>query len=290
MRENIVDVRAIAAKFPSQSTAFARPTPVERGTFEGELLRATQPTLLGGLAKSWPAYQRWTFDFLATAGTGIPVVATKSIVETAKTRRVTLDMGDYIRSVLAGDEAVAGGQNQTYVSFLPLFEVLPKLKADVPFGELFLPRTICDPHAWIGPAGTITGLHCDNFPNLLIQLRGRKGLLLFPPSPLNRLYQSSKSDFGATLSLVDLRAPDWQRFPRLRELTPVVVILHEGDAIYIPPGWWHYVVSETPSVTLSIFAGRVRHMLRGVGPQLFHFLLHQAGLYARGNCVCHNPA
>jgi lysine-specific demethylase 8 len=285
----VVDVRSIAAKFPTHSLIDERHEPVIPGTFERDLLRSPRPLLLHGIAQRWTAFERWTFEFLAREGKGVQVVATKSVVETARTRRATVDLGDYVRSLLAEDRAVTGGPDQTYVSFLPLFEVMPQLKADIPMREVFGPLTITSQSAWIGPAGTITGLHTDNFPNLLTQLRGRKGLILFPPSPLNRLYLSPKFETGTVLSAVDLREPDWVRFPRLRELVPIVCILEAGDAIYIPAGWWHYVVSETPSISLTSFAGYVSHVVRGLFWQAPLILLHLAGLYKRGNCICHNP-
>lgn len=288
-RDDIVDVRSIAARFPSQSPIDERHEPVTRGTFEKELLRSPRPVRIHGLAKSWRASERWTFEFFAREGRGVPVVATRSVVETARTRRVDVDLGDYVRSLLAQDGTVTGGPQQTYVSFLPIFEVMPQLKADIPMRELFGPLTITSQSAWIGPAGTITGLHTDHFPNLLTQLRGRKGVILFPPSPLDRLYRSPKFEVATTLSPIDLREPDWERFPRLREQRPLVCILEAGDGLYIPTGWWHYVVSETPSISLTTFAGYLRHAVRGLLWQAPLILLHQAGLYKRGNCICHNP-
>lgn len=279
-----LNVRAIAAQFPAHCPVDERHEPVARGTYERELLPAPRPVLLRRLAVAWPASRRWTFDYLAARGQGVEVVATRSLVETEKTVRETVELRAYIQSVLGG--AAADGQN--YVSYLPLFEALPELKADVPFAELYGSFLLKDLAAWIGPAGTVTGLHDDTLPNLVAQIRGRKGLLLFPPSPLDRIYRSAKFDFGTHLSLVDLCRPDFARFPRLRELRPLVAVLEEGDGLYIPPAWWHFVVAETPSVTLSLFAGSLRQALRRVLPQVPQLLLHRAGLYAQGNCVCHN--
>lgn len=288
-RDALVDVRSIAALFPTQSTVDERHEPITRGTFERELLRTPRPVLMRGMAKSWRAYHRWTFEFFAREGRGVEAVATQSVVETARTKRVNVDLGDYAQRLLDSDASVKGGQDQNYVSFMPLFEVMPQLKADIPMRELFGPLTLTSQSAWIGPAGTITGLHQDSFPNFLTQLRGRKGLILFPPKPLDRLYLNPKFEVGTTLSLVDLRKPDWERFPRLRELTPLVCILEEGDAVYIPVGWWHYVVSEMPSITLTTFAGYVTHVVQGLLFQAPLILLHELGLYKRGNCICHNP-
>jgi hypothetical protein len=53
---------------------------------------------------------------------------------------------------------------------------------------------------------------------------------------------------GAPMSLVRLHAPDFERFPRFREALKAAVTaeLAPGDAIYIPPLWWHHVESLEP--------------------------------------------
>ena len=53
---------------------------------------------------------------------------------------------------------------------------------------------------------------------------------------------------GTPISLVSFREPDFARFPRFREALSAahVAELEPGDAIYIPPLWWHHVESLDP--------------------------------------------
>ena len=48
--------------------------------------------------------------------------------------------------------------------------------------------------------------------------------------------------------MVDLRNPDFDRFPRFREAlkTAQVAELEPGDAIFIPSMWWHHVEALAP--------------------------------------------
>jgi Cupin-like domain len=53
---------------------------------------------------------------------------------------------------------------------------------------------------------------------------------------------------GAPMSLVQLHAADFGRFPRFRQALAAAVCaeLAPGDAIFIPALWWHHVASLEP--------------------------------------------
>jgi hypothetical protein len=102
------------------------------------------------------------------------------------------------------------------------------------------------PRLWVGNRVT-TPAHFDEFHNVACVIGGRRRFTLFAPEQVRNLYVGPL-DFaptGAAISLARLDRPDDPRFPRLRlaleqsqsaELAP-------GDAIYIPPMWWHHVAS-----------------------------------------------
>jgi len=39
------------------------------------------------------------------------------------------------------------------------------------------------------------------------------------------------------------------QFPEYKKATPFVFILHPGEVILIPKGWWHYAVALETSIT-----------------------------------------
>jgi hypothetical protein len=102
------------------------------------------------------------------------------------------------------------------------------------------------PRIWLGNAMT-TPTHIDEWCNVACVVAGRRRFTLFPPEQIGNLYVGPL-DFaptGAPMSLVQLHAPDFARFPRFRDALGAAqsAELAPGDAIYIPPLWWHNVES-----------------------------------------------
>jgi hypothetical protein len=102
------------------------------------------------------------------------------------------------------------------------------------------------PRIWLGNSIT-TPTHLDEWNNIGCVVSGRRRFTLFPPEQLVNLY-IGPLDFaptGAPMSLVSLHDPDFTRFPRFRAALTAAVSadLGPGDALYIPPLWWHHVES-----------------------------------------------
>jgi Cupin-like domain len=105
------------------------------------------------------------------------------------------------------------------------------------------------PRIWLGNAIT-TPTHLDEWNNIGCVVSGRRRFTLFPPEQIANLY-IGPLDFaptGAPMSLVSLRDPDLTRFPRFSQALSAAVVaeLGPGDAIFIPPLWWHHVESLEP--------------------------------------------
>ena len=125
-------------------------------------------------------------------------------------------------------------------------DCLPGFSAENPLSVLdsdVLPRI------WLGTAIT-TPTHLDEWNNIGCVVCGRRRFTLFPPEQIANLY-IGPLDFaptGAPMSLVRLHEPDLEHFPRFREALAAAVTaeLGPGDAIFIPPLWWHHVESLEP--------------------------------------------
>ncbi|CAK0868843.1 unnamed protein product [Prorocentrum cordatum] len=94
-----------------------------------------------------------------------------------------------------------------------------------------------------GVAGGFSPCHYDPQDNLFAQVRGYKRVLLFHPRHWPRLYPWPVHHPQDRQSRVDFEGPDLASFPRFSELRGcgLEAVLGPGDALRIPPCWWHHV-------------------------------------------------
>ena len=125
----------------------------------------------------------------------------------------------------------------------PIAACLPGLLENhvVPFLEPAI-----QPRIWIGNKVT-TPAHFDEYHNVACVACGVRRFTLFAPEQAPNLYVGPL-DFaptGAAIGIARLDRADDPRFPRLKLALAQAQIaeLQPGDAIYIPPMWWHHVES-----------------------------------------------
>jgi mannose-6-phosphate isomerase-like protein (cupin superfamily) len=98
----------------------------------------------------------------------------------------------------------------------------------------------------VGNEGVVD-THYDGTDNIACVLAGRRRFTLFGPEQTSNLYPGPLefTPAGVPVSLVNLRKPDFDRYPRFRTAldNAYCVELAPGDALFIPMLWWHHVES-----------------------------------------------
>ena len=105
------------------------------------------------------------------------------------------------------------------------------------------------PRLWLGNA-TRVSTHYDMSANIAVVVAGRRRFAIFPPDQVGNLYVGplETTMAGQPSSMVDLEHPDLDRHPRFAAAlaTMQVAELEPGDALFMPPLWWHDVRASGP--------------------------------------------
>ncbi len=133
-----------------------------------------------------------------------------------------------------------------YIGSTDLDTYLPGLRRD---NDLSLPPASAGQTAplasiWIGNR-TVAATHYDLSNNLAVCLVGQRRFTLFPPGQVANLYPGplEPTPGGQVVSMVDLRAPDLDRYPRYAAALEQAQVadLTPGDVLFYPALWWHNV-------------------------------------------------
>jgi hypothetical protein len=140
---------------------------------------------------------------------------------------------------------------------------------------------------FVGGRGHVTLLHYDMWHGLLFQLVGTKHLVMFAPKATRYLYARSRFEFRIRRTATLLPSPLSQlhpgSFPNIALAPRWELTLHEGDAVYIPPFWWHEVTCTSASVSAAV---RYRPNWRELATSsLFPLAVYQARWHMRERFV-----
>lgn len=241
---------------------------MSRQRFEAEVLPAYEPAVLRGLVAGWP---------LVGAG--------RQGLEAALRYLAGFDAGAVVDALLARPDALRAfgyGPGLEGFNFLrdrrplaalfeqfwryaqfpeppslavqsaPIAEALPGLEAA---NVNPLLEASVAPRLWMGNRGT-TPAHFDSSHNLACVAAGRRRFMLLPPQSAPDLYLGppDTAPTAAPMTVAHLHAPDFERFPRLRQALDAALVaeLAPGDAIYIPPLWFHQVESLDPQLNILV--------------------------------------
>ena len=238
-----------------------------------------EPYLIKSYAVSWYAYKNWSFDYLKNLDSELLVNTIKGYYS-EKMEIIPCKLKDYIEKILKNDTS-------TYLALFHIFKAFPDLKKHIEYTEIKKHSIYYNLLSWIGPKGAMTGFHADWSENINISIKGEKFFYLVSPEYNKCMYPSEKFERATTLSQVNLKKVDENKFPLFKNAKIIKVNLKEGDALYIPRGWWHCAEALTPTINISLHYWNFINFFRDLTFHASKMLLHNVGLYKKNNCVCH---
>ncbi len=211
---------------------------------------ANVPLLIRDMAAHWPALRKWSLDYFEqTLGNA------KVEVQFDRDRNSDYEINkDAHRKVMAFHEYIAllRKDEETNNYYLTASNtdtntaaLAPLWKDISPFAGYLTPEPTAG-YLWLGPKGTLTPFHHDLTNNLLVQVSGRKHVVLAPGFEVDRMRNSQHcfSDWSVDPKAA-FSAPEGQR-PTMLEC-----VIGAGDALFLPVGWWHFVKGVDMSFSMS---------------------------------------
>lgn len=230
--------------------------------FIDEIVPAYRPVILRGLVTDWPAVAaghkgpQAMADYIRRFDSGRPAKVFAAAPEIDGRFFYTRDYHGFnfkpaqVLLPLLLDALVAEADNPRAPALYAGAASAPENYAGwIEENPLPLATPDATPRLWIGNASRIS-THYDVSSNIAAVVAGRRRFALFPPDQIANLYIGPLENTisGQPVSMVDLEAPDYDRYPRFATAlaTMQVAELEAGDALFVPSLWWHDVRASGP--------------------------------------------
>ncbi len=239
--------------------AIERRTGLTKQEFEKDYQELRKPVIFTDLATSWPATQKWTFDWLRTNYGHLNVrlydnnfrnPGKNYLVPTIKK-----SFGEYL-------DIIESGPSELRLFLYNIFKDAPEMAND------FSMPTITDgflknyPLMFFGGQGAKVDLHydLDCAAVFITQFQRKKKIILFPHDQGDYLYQHPFT----VQSEVDFENPDYEKHPALKLAQGYEAVLEHGETLFMPSQMWHYMYYTEGSFSLSLRRHSIQTRALGV--------------------------
>lgn len=210
-----------------------------------------KPVVFEKLTESWPARKKWTIDYIEkVAGhKTVPLYDSKPAKEKKHQHAAAVYMP--LKNYLG---LLHQGENDLRLFFYNILAEVPELTDDFDYPDIGLKFFKKLPVLFVGGKGAKVQMHFDiDFADIfLCHFGGKKRVILFPQQQTQYLYHVPFS--FSSLFDVDYDHPDYEKYPALSYLKGEVTELNHGDVLYIPPGYWHYIVYQETGFSMALRA------------------------------------
>ncbi len=231
---------------------------ISAADFKKNYYQPSLPIVIRGLAKKWPAYNKWNWDYFKSIVGDKEVGIYNNVKSDAYTPVNKADsyttFGEYIDMIRKGPAAWR-------IFLFNIFSHAPQLVNDFSYPDHLMKGFIKRvPMLFTGGQGSITHIHFDiDLSHILhTQFAGRKRVLLFPNEEQYKLYRKpfevlSIADFSNYYDAEKSKL-DTNKFPATELATGYDIILEPGDTLFMPGGYWHHMEYLESGFAMSLRA------------------------------------
>lgn len=225
---------------------------ITKEEFFEKYLKPRKPVVIKNMARKWPAYQKWTMDYMkqAVGDVEVPLYDSSKADPAAPINASAAKMkfADYIDLI------------EKEPTDLRIFLFDPIKQASKLLDDYIFPKDLMGgfldkyPNMFFGGKGSVTFLHYDiDMAHIFhTHFNGRKHILLFDYKWKDRLYQIPYATYA--LEDYDIENPDFTKFPALDGVEGIECYLEHGDTLFMPTGWWHWMKYLDGSFSISLRA------------------------------------
>ncbi|XP_067843909.1 tRNA wybutosine-synthesizing protein 5 isoform X2 [Heptranchias perlo] len=236
---------------------------VDKETFLREIYPLRKPAVLKGIHLG-TCTSKWTVDYLSTTGGSQEVK-----IHVASVPQMNFINKNFIYRTLPFDVLVKRAAEETHTEYFisedekyylrslgvdqrkdiaDITKQFPSLAKDISIPEFFEKNQFFSSVFRISSLGLQLWTHYDVMDNLLIQVTGRKRVVLFSPQDAPYLYLT-----GDKSEVLDIDTPDLGKYPQFAKAQCYECQLDPGDVLYIPALWFHNTVAKEFGVGVNVF-------------------------------------
>lgn len=220
---------------------------ITKEEFQHEYVQNHKPVVLKNYSSKWPAKQKWNFNYFKAAYGHIEVpLYEEAFADSGKSyldAQSKMKFKDYL-------DLIASQPTKKRMFLFNIFKHAPELCHDFDYPNLINGYLKKHPFMFFGGATSWVDAHMDldNSHVFITQFQGEKKVILFDPKYSIPLYRHP-----LTVSTnVDIGNPDFKTYPLLKKVKGLECIINNGDTLFMPSGWWHYIYYTEGGFALSL--------------------------------------
>ncbi len=210
-----------------------------------------QPVVIERFIEDWPAYNKWSLDYMKELGGDItiPLYDDRPVdyKDGFNEPHAKMKLGDYI-------DLLKREPTKFRIFLWNAIKEIPQLQNDFTFPDFGLRLMKGIPMLFFGGRDSYTFMHYDiDLANIFhFHFEGKKQIILFDQKQNKYLYKIPYSLI--TREDINFNNPDFKKWPMLKKAKGYQTELNHGEVLYMPEGYWHYMRYVTPGFSMSLRA------------------------------------
>lgn len=205
-------------------------------------------SLYKGMAKSWPAYRKWTMDYFKEVygDRDVLINASNGLVDPkAPQQTESIKLKNYI------EELELGTRKYLKLSDLAKREKSLQEDLDLKWLKSFKPRFAVGEtyYMFIGGKGTVTPMHNEFSTTIYVQVFGQKKWTLYPPE--DRVYLNAVTERRPYFFSNYVPGGDNKDYSLGQYAEKIEIIMEPGDVLVLPNFYFHYVENLSDSIGVA---------------------------------------